>query len=120
MAQPYLPPNTIGRRDVVLKRGDTAPPFSAILRDANGDPVDLTGASARLLMRFATTRKQKVAGACSIPNPPTGQVVYQWATPDTDRAGVFELEVEVTYGDFTVETFPRAGHQRVRIDEDVR
>ena len=111
--------NTTWNGEVKMKRGDTAPPFLGTLTDAVGDPVNLSGASARLLVRETRTRAVKVDAACLIPSPLEGSIRYDWTAADTDRAGVYDLEVQVTYGDGSVETFPNGGWVRLQILADI-
>ncbi len=103
-----------------LKQNDTAPEFVGTLRDGNGVPVDLSGATARFLMRDGfPPRELKIDQPAVIIDAPNGQVQYNWAAADTDTAGVFHAEVEITFGTGEVETFPSTGYHQVVIDPDV-
>jgi len=102
-----------------LKRHDTAPAFTASLLDANGDPVNLSGAAARFLMRNPRTRALKVSGAMSITDAALGRVSYAWAAADTDTPGVYQVEVQVTFADTTIETFPNGSHHRLEVLKDL-
>lgn len=104
-----------------IKRGDTGPAFRATLRDANGDAVNLSGATALFYMRdIKGQRTIKVsAGAMTIIDAPGGRVEYPWAAGDTDTAGLFDAEVQVTFGDGEVQTFPNNDHHRVEVMEDI-
>ena len=105
--------------ETYLKRGDTSPPFTATLRDANGDAVDLTGASARFHMRDPITNEVVVDASATITDEPNGRVSYSWQAADTARAGHFDAEIEVTYGDLSRSTFPSDGWHRVSILDDL-
>lgn len=103
-----------------IKRGDTSPAFRATLRDAEGDPIDLTGATARFLMRDKLSRVVKVNAAADIESPETGGVVvYEWSAADTDTAGAFECEIEITFADATKRTAPSDGFHRLDVLEDI-
>lgn len=103
-----------------IKRGDTAPAFRATLLDADGEPIDLTGATARFLMRDMRTKATKVAADADIPSPETdGVVSYEWDAADTDTPGAYEAEVQVTFGDGTIRTAPSDGYHRVDVLEDI-
>ena len=103
-----------------IKRGDTGPAFRATLRDAVGDPVDLSGAAAVFNMRDTKSKAVKVsAGAMTVLDAPGGRVEYAWEPEDTDTVGVYDAEVQVTFSDATVETFPNDGMHRVEVLEDV-
>lgn len=103
-----------GRR-TFMKQRDTLPTFSAILQGSDGAPVILVNSSARFLMRDAKTRAVKVDRAAVITNPTGGRIEFAWAVADTDRVGFFDAEVEVTYDDGSLETFPSQGAHRVEV-----
>jgi len=101
-----------------IKRNDTAPPFTATCTDAAGDPVDVSNATIRFHMRD-TSGTVKVDAAADIVSGPDGTVRYDWAVGDTDTAGFFYGEVEVTFADDTVRTFPTTNNATVRIVGDI-
>lgn len=102
-----------------MKRGDTAPRFRARLLDGT-DPVSLSSASQVLLLM-----RRSGGPLLSLPlevedqttNP--GWVNRAWATADTAVAGAYSAEVEVTWADQTVQTFPASGHASIAIAEDI-
>ena len=98
-----------------IKQNDSSPAFTATLRDGDGDVVDLTNATARFLMRNRRTREQKVAAAASVTDESGGRISYQWLAGDTDTPGVFQVEIEVTFSDETVATFPSDGYHQLTI-----
>ena len=101
-----------------IKQNDTSPALQATLKDANGDAVDVTGATIRFHMRDDEgTVKVDAAGA--IVTAASGIIEYNWLAADTDTVGVYEAEFEVTYADSTVETFPNDGYIRVRVKDDI-
>jgi len=111
--------NSTGRFEIYLKQNDTEPALEGQLVDASGNPVNLAGASARCLGRHAISQRVVIDGACYITDPASGVIRYEWSPLDTARPGVFQVEVEVTYGDGNRETFPNRGHIRLRIADDV-
>lgn len=106
-----------------IKQNDTAPAFVVALKDDFGElteaSVDLTTASAALFsMRSGTTVKiNKAAG--TITDAANGEVTYNWGTADTDTAGSYEAELEVTWSDSTVETFPNDSYWDVEVVDDI-
>lgn len=101
-----------------LKRGDTSPALMAALQDDAGAAVDITGASVRFHMK-AIGGAVKVDAAAVIVDPVAGEVQYSWAPEDTDTAGRFSAEIEVTYTDATVETFPNGENILIVIRDDL-
>lgn len=100
-----------------IKRNDTAPAIQATLT-ADGSAVDLTGASVRFHMRDSTGAV-KVDAAATLVTPSSGIVKYSWTAADTDQAGRFQAEWEVTFTDATVRTFPNPGYTNVLIGGDI-
>ena len=81
--------------DFTVGQGDLLPAISAQLVDENGDPVDLTDATCKFHMSKGGV--VKVDAAATIVTPATGIVRYDWVTADTDEAGEYDAEWEVTY-----------------------
>lgn len=101
-----------------LKRGDTSPSLLYALAPAS---TDLTGASVRFSMKSLDADAIKVnrAAAVIVTETVTPTVRYDWLAADTDEAGTFLAEFEVTYPGGAVETFPNSGFITVRILGDI-
>lgn len=102
-----------------ITKNDTAPPIQATLKA--GTPaaaVDLTGASVQFHMKDAAG-VVKVDAAASITDATAGEVEYAWQVGDTDTAGRFQAEWEVTFPDATVRTFPTPGVTTVVIHGEI-
>ena len=101
---------------VKIKRGDRRP--GVTITCANGStPVDLTVASeVRLLGKLGSTLviNRVVTGGAD------GKVVVEtWQTADTSTAGRLLLEVQVTWSDGTIQTFPGDKYLEVDIIPDL-
>lgn len=103
-----------------IKRNDTKGMISCSLIEGDGSAADLSGASVKFMMRLEGRPSPKVnAAAVVLGDPSQGVVSYQWLEGDTDRAGDYEAEWQVTYADGRVATFPSDGYIPVRITADV-
>lgn len=93
-----------------IKQGDTYPPIRCILRDAEDNIVPLTGATVQFHMSKIVGRsiRVKVDQPAVIVDDVGGEVYYgnPWAAADTNTAGDYQAEWEVTFADSSVETFP--------------
>lgn len=109
--------------DFTIKRGDRLPVLEAVCIDKDTDPdtpVDLTSAaSVKFIMRKQGSSTTKVSATATFGNRPDGEVYYEWAANDTDTAGDFDGEFELTWSDGKVQTFPNNGHIRIKIRGDL-
>lgn len=102
-----------------IKTNDTSPKLAMALTDANGNTIDLTGCTVNFYMRAYGASSLKVTSPATITDAVNGAVEYAWDAADTDTAGTYYAEVEVTYGDGRIETFPNNGYISVVIKEDL-
>lgn len=98
-----------------IKQNDTAPSIRATLRDGSNTAIDLTDATVRFHMKAVAGTTVKVDALANIVNATGGIVQYNWTTNDTDTAGSYYAEFEVTYSDGTVETFPNNSNLSISI-----
>lgn len=105
--------------DFWIRQGDTAPQLEVTCQDDNGNAVDLSGATA---VQFHLADKQyaeKVSASGSIKDAAAGKVVYAWSDGDTDEAGEFYGEFQVTHADGSIQTFPNREYIRIRIEREL-
>ena len=104
-----------------IVQNDTSPAFECILRDGFGSPVDMTGATVLFHMRLAPGGTVKVNGGAmgAVGSAINGRQKYSWAAVDTDTAGEFEAEVQVTFADGQIRTFPPDGYVAISIKDDI-
>lgn len=104
--------------DVTIKRGDTRNCIKAILKNASGDPVNLAGCGVKFHM--APLRQPAIVSrAAHIEDAEAGEVWVVWAPGETDTAGIYRAEFEVTYQDGRRETFPNKGYISLLIQDDL-
>ena len=101
---------------IIVKRGDTRPALTANLSTAAG-PIDLTGATVRFVMGNPG-EAAVVNAAATIVDAAAGTVRYSWLPADTDTAGMWRAEWEITWPD-GVQTVPADGYDLVRIVSDL-
>ncbi len=102
-----------------IKTNDTSPKLAVTLEDALGNPIGLAGCAARFHMKAFGASSLKIDDVASIEDDVNGIVEYAWQVGDTDTAGTYYGEIEVTYADNTVETFPNNGYFTIIIKEDL-
>lgn len=110
-------------RSFHTKRNDTTP-ISGVLKDADLNAVDIQNATLRFHM-FKTDGEQIVDAAANNDqnsdgsDGTTGYWSYDFAAADTDEQGTFDAEVEVTFSDGVITTYPNRGYIRVTISKDL-
>tara|TARA_B110000444_G_scaffold249248_1_gene274124 strand:- start:353 stop:676 length:324 start_codon:yes stop_codon:yes gene_type:complete len=102
-----------------IKTNDTSPKLQVTLQDANGNSIGLNGASARFHMKAVGSDVLKIDASVTITNATSGVVVYTWLAADTNTSGTYYGEIEVTYGDGAIETFPNNSYFTIIIREDL-
>jgi len=108
--------------DFVLKKGDLLPVIIRTLKDAAGAAVDLTGTTCKFIMRRVGASAPKVNTAAVVDPDQVnnkGKVSYTWVGTDTDTAGVYEAEWQVTFSGGKAETFPNDGYLVIRITDEL-
>ena len=94
-----------------MKTGNTGPPLRRSLVDAaTGLPLDLTGATAELIMLEPDLSTGKINRATGIESPPTSGVVLEdWQTGDFsagDEDKSFPTEIKITLASGKIISFP--------------
>jgi hypothetical protein len=104
--------------DFNLKQHDRKPSIAATLT-LDGVAVNLTGASVKFIMSTAPGATPKVNATATIVSAVNGQVRYDWLAINTDTAGLYDAEWEVTYSDTTKQTFPTTTYLVIDIYPDL-
>lgn len=109
--------------DFWIKKGDTSPAIEATLEDSKGDAIDLSSsgkdASSVDFHMVDSADNTIVDSSATFVDKANGKVSYSWSSGDTDEAGLFEAEWEVTYNDGTIETFPNFENLVVNITDEL-
>ena len=103
-----------------IKQNDTRPELDIFLRDDKDRSINITGATVKFSMRNASTNVVKISLAAVTPVSSTaGRVKYSFTASDTDTAGNFDGEFQVTFIAGQIETFPNDGYIKVIVTDDV-
>lgn len=99
-----------------LKYGDQSPVLVQTLQDADNLPVDITGATVRLHV-MNQKNLNVIDAVITIDDAANGIVSY--AFDGTLPVGNYRYEIEVTYADTAIETFPNVGYDLLVISRDL-
>jgi hypothetical protein len=104
-----------------IKQNDQLPIIQATLYNGDGTPIDLTTASSvKFLMRSLTgSQAVKVNAAATIDTAASGIVTYAWAAADTDTAGQFQAEWQITWPGPKKQTVPNSTYFDVIVIDDI-
>lgn len=106
--------------DFTIRKGDTAPVFDTTLKDPDGNPPDLTGATIVFSMRDQFTGTHLITGSCTIVGSPTlGQISYAWTPTDTAIPGWYYALFTVTYSNGKIESYPNDHFMTVLVTSSV-
>lgn len=106
-----------------IKKGDLVPAVTATLMQAVGSAaaaaIDLTTASSvKFAMRNRNGGAIKVDAAATVVSAAAGTVKYQWAGTDTDTAGIFDGEWQITWP-AGKQTVPGGGYDTIQVTTDI-
>ena len=103
-----------------IKQNDTRPELDIFLRDDKDRTINITGATVKFSMRNASTNVVKISlASVTTVNSTAGRVKYPFTASDTDTAGNFDGEFQVTFVGGQIETFPNDGYIKVIVTDDV-
>ena len=109
---------------VTMRRGDSAPSLTFSLKNRSPEgtdtPSDLTTATGLRLILTGRRGRTKLERTPSVNIPATdGQGTYDWQSQDLFFAGIYKVEVEVTFGANDVRTYPNVGEAYVVVKDDL-
>jgi hypothetical protein len=105
--------------DFSIKTFDRLPSIQATLSSA-GAPIDLTTATTvTFIMRPAGGGAPKVNAAAAIVNAAGGVVRYDWAAIDTNTAGSYQAEWQITWSTGKKQTVPTLAYHTVDVLADL-
>lgn len=106
--------------DFTIKQGDEAPSYVVTLTDARPTTWDLTGAAVTFSMRRLADGVLLIDHrTCSIVSAANRVVRLDWIAGDTDVAGLYLAEFDVTLPSGRAETFPDDGHLLIQVTAQI-
>lgn len=104
----------------VIKRKARRPYLRMLVKDQDGDPINFAGAASVTFLMYDSAGNEVVSAPATIEAPSSSGVLrYAWGAGDTDTAGEFRAEFDVSYGVGDILTVPVKGNILVRIFEDL-
>ena len=86
------------------KQGDTWPAITATLKNKDGTAINLTGATVNFHGKRAGAAE--IDAAATVTDAAGGTVSYTLLAADTDIAGEFEIEWEITFATGSTQRVP--------------
>lgn len=109
-------PNTI-----ILKQHDLEPAPRATLANADGTPINLTGAISVFSVIRPSAGGTTVRRACSIVDASNGVVSFVWQVADTLNVGSFSQEWEINWpgSPLRPQTVPNTLYNLIVVEDDL-
>lgn len=98
-----------------IKRNDRLPSYAVTLDTG----VSLATATVKFIMTLKGASVPKVDAAAVVVDGATGSVRYDWGATDTDTAGTYDAEWEITYADGRKQTLPDDDFLEVIVTRDL-
>lgn len=108
-----------GVSKIFLVKDDRKPYISCTLKDANGDPIDISTYTIQFKMRKVGATTLKVDGTCDKTDAGAGKCEYRWKAGDLDTAGDYKAEFEFTDVEGLPQTWPPGGPIPIHIRDDL-
>lgn len=107
-----------------IKRNDRRPSLTAQFFQADGvTPLDLSSAASVSMVVRPTGAgiddAPKFKSSCTVVNSATGQISYTWNSGDTDTAGTFDYEFEITWASGITQTIPADTYFTLVVVDDI-
>jgi hypothetical protein len=106
--------------DLTIKRNDTYPPLTAVLKQ-NGTTIDLTTATSVEIIMKSTTLEEPilVTGTCTISDAPSGSITYNWGTTDLAVSDVYDVEFQIEWTGGGQQTIPNDDYNSIEVVDDL-
>jgi len=105
--------------DFTIGRGDRLPEITATLSGDDNEALDVTGCTVKFILTPVAGGTPTVSAAATVTSASAGQVKYAWDADDTQTAGYYQAEWEVTYSDGRKLTVPNGKKLAVSIVQDL-
>jgi hypothetical protein len=107
----------MGNLVLKMKRGDSKPIFRAQLLD-NTTPVDITTAG-QIRLFMIKPDEDFFDETMGVDDAVNGWVIRPWGLADIDQVGDYRFEIQVTWGDGKIQTFPADDYGLISVIEDL-
>ncbi len=104
--------------DFTLRQNDRLPSIAATLKNADGTPIDLTGATVKFQMNSAAGTN-KINSSATVVSAVAGTVQYDWGATDTDTVGDYVACWEITFSSTKKLTCPNGSNYSITIVADL-
>lgn len=104
---------------IVIKQGDLKPTLKGTCKDADGNVIDVSGASIGFYMWDRDGNSIIDNGPVNKIDGPNGKVEYKWQSGDTETIGVYHGEFVAQFSDGEM-TIPNDGFISITIEDDLQ
>ncbi len=87
---------------VDLVRNDVGFDMAFVVKDANGNVVNLTSSTVTFKMSRVGYTETKASGICTLDTPTVGTCHYTFVAGDLDTVGQYNYELQIVYATKTI------------------
>lgn len=103
-----------------IKQNDTSPSLLAELQDSlTNQVINLLNVEGSFHMWRLDTKEVVLKKPINVVSSGEGIIRYDWEQGDTAVPGLYQAEIQITYPDQTIESFPNDGYISVEIIEEI-
>lgn len=102
-----------------IKQNDTRPYWPVTLTYEDGTAVNFSGGSVLFKARRRSDGQLKINVAATVTDGAAGQCEWRPLATETDEAGRFDCEWQVTFSDGTIQTFPTRRYDTLIVKGDL-
>ncbi len=104
--------------DFTIRKGALLPYLDAIVKDSDGNAVNLSGAQSIIFAMRPISTRTVITGAAEIVDEEAGEVRYAWNTGDTNTQGYMDCVFRVQFSNGYM-TFPSNDYLIVNVTDNL-
>ncbi len=102
-----------------IRQHSTKPSFTVTLLDKYEQPLDVTGCSVSMYLKYLSDSLIHGGGPCNIIEPTAGLVEYEFTASDTQIAGAYLATIEIVFPGGARQSLPFNSYYLIEVEADL-